>query len=500
MVHPIQLAAVEAEPVTALQRDQLHRCADENAERAVLASLFRGAIEDVLPILVPSSFYWPGHVAIFRVAAQLHDAKQPIDEQTIGSALDRAGTLDRFGGMPFLAELRTATPDVAHARAHAKIVADLAAQRRLVETCMSVVTDGLAGKDEPSAFVNRALTRITNSIERAKDSKLITTREAVRARTVAWKRMQTSGYEGGLLTGIEGIDKRDGLASPGLSIFAAETGAGKTVLGWSIGCFVANALGVGGRRQAVIYVSGEVDEKKLHDRAVCSRAGITLRMLRRVMMNATDYRNEAPLSRDERETIRQDVYDAQAWLEASPIFIYPRIAGIEDIRAAIRDARRQIVEDTPPDTEPAKIALVEVDYMQMMRLVKADRHDLMLTNFAEGLATIASEEQLAVLGLAQANSGSKKREGGGFSNLDLKNASSMADPASLVGFLERPVLAMGTEPEEKRAQWEHFARLHITKGRESAHGGVSLYFDGSRSFIRDAYPGEFSHLFNDTND
>lgn len=501
MVHPIKLAAIEAEPTTALERAQLHRTADENAERAVLAALLRDAVDEVSPLLEPRSFYWPAHAAIFRCAVSLHDGKQPIDEQTIGSMLDRAGTLEKFGGMEFLMSLRMATPDVGHARAHAKIVADLFAQRRVVEAAMQIVTEGLAGRDDPQAFVNRADTRMRAAIERTKDTKLIGMREVVRARCAAWNRMEVSGYEGGLLTGLVALDRRtDGLAMPGFSMIAAETGAGKTVIGWAIALHVAGCIGADKRRQAVVYVSGEVDEKKLHDRAVCAIAGITLRLLRRVMMSAPDWRGEEPLTRDERARVRREVEEAQRWLEAAPIYIYPRIASIDDIRAAIRDAKRQIAEETPEGEEPARIVLLEADYIQMMRLVKADRHDLALSIFAEGLATIANEEQLAALALAQANQGAKKREGGAFSNLDLKNSSSMADPASLVAFLERRVLAMGKEDAEKRKKWTNYAEIHITKGREHSHGAIPLFFDGARSVVRDPTPGEFAHLTDTADD
>ena len=494
MTHPLAVAKVEAEAVTALERAQLVRCADENAERAVLASLFHDAIEDVLPLLVPSSFYWPGHQAVFRIATQLHEAKQPIDEQTIGSALDRAGLLDKFD-MSFLHSLRTATPDVTHARAHAQIVADLHTQRRVVETAMLVVTEGLAGKDNPQAFVNRAASRMTKAIERTKETRLVSMRQAVRARSVTWKHQREVGYEGGLLTGLVALDeKTDGLARPGFSVFAAETGAGKTVIGWTIAQNVASCADIDGRRQAVVYVSGEVNEEKLHDRAVCSRAGITLRVLARVMAGAPDYPRESVLSPMDRDEIRRKVNEAQLWLEAAPLYVYPRVAGLDDIRSALREAKREIAEETPKGQQPARVTLLVVDYLQMMKLPEADRHDLRLSLFAEGLATIANEELIAVVALVQANSGAKKREGGAFSNLDLKSASSMADPASLVAFLERKILAMGKADAEKKRAWANYSEIHITKGRAHSQGRMPFFFDGSRSIIRDAGPSEFSHL------
>ena len=474
------------------------RTADENAERAVLAALFHGHVEDAAAVVDARAFYWPAHQAVFRAAADLAKGKQPVDAQTIASALDRAGTLAKFGGIEWVAGLRAASPDVENVKAHAKIVASLYAQRRVVEVAMSIVTDGLAGRDDPGAFVDRSLQRINAAVERTRDTRIVQMTDVVRARVAEWQRMREHGYVGGLKTGIRGLDqKTDGLAIGGLTMLAAATGAGKSVAGWTIANNIADARTPGGGSQPVVYVSGEMDANELHDRGVCARAKVSLRKLRRVCMGAADEPEDAPLSRDDREIIERNVQIAQQELDQAPIFLYPRVADIQDIRGALRDANRTLVENAADPRNPAKVKLLVVDYLQMMRLAKSERHDLALGTFANELKEIAAENKLAVVALAQINQGAKKRDGGAFANEDLKHSTGMSDAAHTVAFLDRPVLGMGKSSEEEKKKWAHYAEIHITKGRSHAHGRIQIFFDGARFTMRDAKPYEFQGLFQD---
>jgi replicative DNA helicase len=499
VTHPIALAAIHAEPVSALDRAQLVAASDDAAERAVLSAvIFHGALDEALTVVEMRMFYSLAHKSIFRIACDLTKGGQPLDEQTIGSVLQREGTIEKFGGFEYLTGLRTATPDATHVRAHAKTVAMLYQQRRVVETAMSIVTDGLASKSDPSSYVDRALKKITESVERQRGTHLVQMYDTVRARSEAWRKMRETGYVGGLRTGIGAFDQHtDGLPRPGVTMLGAETGAGKSILGWNIGNNVADTPDIRGRAQGVVYVSGEMDDEELHDRAVCARAGVSLRKLRRVMMGASAHPNEQPISADDARTIEDNVLAAMQWLETRPIFTFARVADIHDIRGAVRDANRTLIDNAADPRDPPEVALVVVDFMQMMQVSEADRFDLALTQLGYALRDLAAEKKLAVLALAQKNDRSEKRDGGAFSNRDFKHSSGLAEPAALAGFLDRPVLGMGKRSEDDRMKWRNYSELHFTKGRQVGLGRVQLYFDGPRFHIRDPKAGEFAGLWDD---
>lgn len=501
VVHPIRLAAIQSEHASMLDDAALVANSDEGAERAVLAAIiFHGALDEAQAVVEARMFYYPAHVAVFCAVEQLVTSQQPIDEQTIASALDRQGKLASIGGIEFVFGLRGATPNADHVRAHAKIVAGLYMQRRVVHAAMGIVSDGLAGRSDPQAFVNRSVKRIVDSVERVKDTRLVQMYDVVDERVRAWQTMRERGYVGGLHTGIASIDKRtDGLARPGLSVLSAGTGVGKSILGWAIATSVADAREEAtGRAQGVVYVSGEMSAQQMHDRAICARAGCSLRELRRVCMGASDFDDEAPISRDDRNAIESNVLQAQNWLAARPLFLFARAADLQDIRGAIRDAQRELTANAMVSGKAASVVLVVVDYIQMMGLAKADRHDLALSQFASGLAQIGGESNVAMVALAQTNDAPNKRDGGGFRNTDLKNASSMADPASLVAFLERP--GMSKKTAEARKKWANYAELNITKGRDHAQGKIRLFIDGARFSIRDPKPREFDALVSGDDD
>lgn len=509
MTHPVLASANETDALAPIGRAALVKASDEQAERATLSAVIHAdALEQVLAIVRPRAFYAPANAALLAAAMALHEGGQAIDEQTIASYLTRAGKFDAFGGWTWLQSFRDGTPAAEHAQAHARVVAELYAQRKIVETCMSVVADGLAGKTDPLAFVDRAVRRVSTAVERPQASPLVQMVDVVSRRHDAWKQMRERGYEGGIATGIRNFDRRtDGLARSGVTFLAADTGVGKSIAGWGIATHVAGVRrdANGGLippaevrdRKAVVYVSGEMDEDELHDRAVCSVARVTLRELRRVMMGARRYDDEDEIDTDRRAVIEAEVQTAQHWLSQAPLFIYPRVADIHDVRGALRDTRRQLAENAADPKNPMAIGLLAVDYLQMMRMQRAERFDVALGDFARDLKVISTEDKIATLALAQANANSEKRDGKRYSNMDLKHSTSMSDHAHTIVFLSRPVLGMAKKPRDEREKWKNYATFDVTKGRSHAQGSIPVFFDGAHYTIRDAHFGEFDGLHGD---
>jgi hypothetical protein len=105
------------------------------AEEAVLGSvLASGRLLDEVAVLVEEAdFYRPAHRAIWRAVLRLADRGQPTDPVTVLGELSVSRELADVGGGPFLHTLVEAVPTVANAGQYARLVAEDARRRRVID-------------------------------------------------------------------------------------------------------------------------------------------------------------------------------------------------------------------------------------------------------------------------------------------------------------------------------------------------------------------------------
>jgi len=98
---------------------------------AVLAS--GRLLAEVAGLLEEADLYRPAHRAIWRAILRLADRGEPTDPVTVLGELDHSGELADVGGAPFLHTLVEAVPTVANAGHYARLVADAARRRRVID-------------------------------------------------------------------------------------------------------------------------------------------------------------------------------------------------------------------------------------------------------------------------------------------------------------------------------------------------------------------------------
>jgi replicative DNA helicase len=105
------------------------------AEEAVLGAILAAGrlLVEVAALLEEVDFYRPAHRAIWRAMLRLADRDQPTDPVTVLGELDNNGELADVGGGPFLHTLVQAVPTVANAGHYARLVADTARRRRVID-------------------------------------------------------------------------------------------------------------------------------------------------------------------------------------------------------------------------------------------------------------------------------------------------------------------------------------------------------------------------------
>jgi hypothetical protein len=105
--------------------------AEEAALGAVLAS--GRLLAEVAGLLEEADFYRPAHRTIWRAMLRLADRGEPTDPITVLGELEQAGELADVGGGPFLHTLVEAVPTVANAAHYARLVAEAARRRRVID-------------------------------------------------------------------------------------------------------------------------------------------------------------------------------------------------------------------------------------------------------------------------------------------------------------------------------------------------------------------------------
>ncbi|MFV2094578.1 replicative DNA helicase [Micromonospora sp. LOL_014] len=117
---------------------------DVAAEQCVLGGMLlsKDAIADVVEILKPNDFYRPIHATVFDAVLDLYGRGEPADAITVSAALANSGDLGRIGGAPYLHTLIASVPTAANASYYARIVAERAVLRRIVEAGTKIVQLG----------------------------------------------------------------------------------------------------------------------------------------------------------------------------------------------------------------------------------------------------------------------------------------------------------------------------------------------------------------------
>ena len=103
-------------------------------EKAVLGACIieQDAFGTVSDFLKPQSFYDSKHQAIFQAIQSLAASNSPIDVLTVTEQLQKNGDLENAGGAAYLAELSSSMLSSAHLEYHARVVAQKALARDLI--------------------------------------------------------------------------------------------------------------------------------------------------------------------------------------------------------------------------------------------------------------------------------------------------------------------------------------------------------------------------------
>ncbi len=210
---------------------------DVAAEQCVLGGMLlsKDAIADVVEILRTNDFYQPKHGIVFDAILDLYGRGEPADLITVASALVDSGDHNRVGGATYLHTLIASVPTAANAAYYARIVADRAVLRRLIEAGTRVTQLGYGaaagGGRDIDDVVDMAQQAVYDVTERRVSEDFAALNELLQP---TLDEIEAIGANGGVMTGVPtGFSDLDRLLNglhPGqLIIVAGRPGLGKAL-------------------------------------------------------------------------------------------------------------------------------------------------------------------------------------------------------------------------------------------------------------------------------
>ena len=120
------------------------------AEQAVLGCMLLDS--DVIPtvteLIRSSDFYREDNREICEAITDIVEQAGPVDIITVSEQLQRRGTLEKAGGMDYLASITSAVPTTANARHYAKIVEGKSLLRKLIKAAQEIAGMSFEAADE----------------------------------------------------------------------------------------------------------------------------------------------------------------------------------------------------------------------------------------------------------------------------------------------------------------------------------------------------------------
>jgi len=419
--NPVHNFEVEQQVIGLLIKDPLHT----NSREA-------------LDSLCETEFYTRVHGIIFKTIKLMHEHKKSISIILLETDMDLLGI--EYGGFSYLATLQKDSTSISNMASYVSIVKQCSISRELQHTIVSaneMLNNNNQSEDVIEYLGNELKGITTNSNgKELRHLKLIEGEWLDDLQAAA----DRGGAIAGLCTGIDILDQTlNGIDNESLVVIAGSPSMGKTLFCQTI----AKNIGVD-RGENVMFFSMEMSEKALYSRFISGIGNIPAHnlksgrldkeMLGRVEKAITDIRNSGIYITDEPKQ------------------------SVGQIRAKVR--RYKI--------KHPNLSAIFIDYLGLMKLGKADRHDIAIGNITRDLKELCKELCVPIFLCVQSKRPQNIKDRPNMSSL--KDSSCIEADADLVLFVHRQEII---EPE---TTMKGITELVIAKDRHNDANGT-LYLE-----------------------
>nr|WP_308442493.1 replicative DNA helicase [Asanoa ferruginea] len=361
---------------------------DVAAEQSVLGGMLlsKDAIADVIEILKTGDFYRPIHATVFDAILDLYGRGEPADAVTVSASLADSGDLMRIGGAPYLQTLMASVPTAANAGYYARIVAERAVLRRLVEAGTRIVQLGYGSANGGGRDVDDVVDLAQQAIYDVTE-KRVSEDFAILADMLqpTLDEIEAVGAQGGVMTGVPtGFTDLDRLLNglhPGqLIIVAGRPGLGKSTASMD---FARNAAIRHNCASAIFSL--EMSKVEIVMRLLSAEARVPLHVLRSGQLSDDDW---TKLARRMGE-----ISEAPLFVDDTPNM------NLMEIRAKARRLKQR-----------HDLKMIVVDYLQLMSSPKrTESRQQEVAELSRGLKLLAKEVECPVIAVSQLNRGPEQR-------------------------------------------------------------------------------------------
>ncbi len=419
---------------------------------------------DVTEICHADDFFRQEHRDIFEAVESLSVRLLPIDILTVTEQLQSTGKLDKIGP-EYVAALATDVPQASNAADYARIVADKAMQRRMIQASEEIARLAYQPDGSVDMALDEAEKRIFDLVQRG-NSKTYRGIGAILPEvyddlSTLSAKLNDPKFAGNRLSGIPSgftmlDDLLSGLHDSDFIMIAARPGMGKTALMLNIAVNVA----AGKTRYPVAVFNLEMSAAQLVKRIVSSETGISGHK----MLSGDLERNDWTLIKNMVKEFR----DVPLYIDDSSD------VSISSIRAKCRKLKLE-----------KDIRLIVIDYLQLLSSgVKTDNRVNEVGEISRALKLMAKELNVPVIVGSQLSRKVEGRDNKRPQLSDLRESGSIEQDADIVMFIYRDSVYHKNED----SRFKDVAELLIEKHRHGATGKVNLLFDGEHFKFKNLDP------------
>jgi replicative DNA helicase len=463
------------------------------AEMSLLGSMILdpNVVPDILGLIKSENdFYAQKHTHIYKAVVDVYDQRHSGDLVQIVDMLRDRGVLDQVGGPEYLAELAEAVPTAVNAPHFARIVADKAKLRRLIDAAGQILYDAYhaadLGPEGSREVLDSAEMRVFEIAQEQHGSDPTGLAELLE---IELKRIEQMDFEGGALSGVaSGYVEMDemlrGLQPGEMLILAARPSMGKTALALNLCEQIARGgvcppMPAKGRVPVGLF-SLEMSKNAIVQRLLSARSGVSSQMMRGG--------HKIP-----NKELRDLVFAAED-LKHEPIFIddTPSLT-VLNLRAR---ARRMVAQHG--------VKVIMIDYLQLMSAPGAARESrqVEVSTISRGVKSLARELNIPVVCLSQLNRASESREGNRPRMSDLRESGSIEQDADVIMLLHREEYYHIQDEDWKMENPDKvgLAEVIVAKQRNGPTGVIKLSWDNRTTRFKNydataQAPGEIESAF-----
>jgi len=395
------------------------------AEESILSAAMLGAARDIVEMLSSEDFYATAHSNIFEAITELCNKSKQVDIITVSELLRSKNILESVGGSSYISRIIDVIPASASIKDHAGIIKQASQKRKIIEICSRTIQSCYNGQgvDEIMGEMDKETSKIkTHSGGFFKIGDLLP------GMIDKLESMRKNPGPPGILTGLTDVDRMlGGLQGSNLYVIGARPSMGKSALGMRF------CRGAAKTETPCLFVSIEMSRDQVVARETSCFSGIDGE---RLMCGDLDSYHWEKIS-----TAASEISELPIWIDDSPS------ATIKEIQSKIRQFYKSHGR-----------CLVVIDYLQYIKGVESERHDIEIGTITRGLKTSAKTHDIPVVLLAQLSRQLEQRTDRRPIASDLRGSGEIEQDADIIAFLYRDEVYNPTQ--ENHGVAEFIVRKH----------------------------------------